>query len=480
MYYIHERPDHAWAAQVFGGDEDEYDAIKHRNSGVINNGLGGSATANFDAMVAAASAVRSDPRNLSKYNALCAQLDVDNFITYLLTNWYCGNHDWPHKNWYATHHNVPGGQWRFHSWDAEHSLEGGNDIGESPHGIHNSLARSDEYRIRFADHIYRHFHNGGALTYPATAQRYQLRMGQVEGAIVGESARWGDNRQSKPYTRDNWLTTQNNLLNGFFPGRSTQVLSALKNASLYPKVDPPMLTVDGQTQLGGHALQSAQLGFTRPGTYVFYSLDGADPRLPGGTINQDQVTRYTGPVVLDRSVHVRARTYHNSTWSALQEAVFAVGPVAENLRITEIMYHPQDPNAEFIELQNIGAETINLNLVNFTDGIEFVFPSLELASHDLVLVVKDRDVFESLYGQGASIAGQYTGRLSNGGERIGLADAVGKTIHDFGFRDGWYDSTDGLGFSLVVRDPQQSAPEQWEDKGTWRASTQIGGSPGYN
>ena len=40
--------------------------------------------------------------------------------------------------------------------------------------------------------------------------------------------------------------------------------------------------------------------------------------------------------------------------------MFAIGPVAENLRITEIMYHPEDtddpndPNEEFIELKNIG------------------------------------------------------------------------------------------------------------------------------
>ena len=50
----------------------------------------------------------------------------------------------------------------------------------------------------------------------------------------------------------------------------------------------------------------------------------------------------------------------------MNEATFAVGPVAENLRISEIMYHPietgspDDPNAEFIELTNIGTETINL------------------------------------------------------------------------------------------------------------------------
>jgi len=136
MYYIHERPDHAWAAQMFGGDEDTYDAIKHNSGNVINNGTGGSATANYNAMLGAANAVSSDPGNLTTYEALCRALDVDNFITYLLANWFPGNHDWPRKNWYATHQN-PDGKWRFHSWDAEHTVEGGNDVGESPSDIHS-------------------------------------------------------------------------------------------------------------------------------------------------------------------------------------------------------------------------------------------------------------------------------------------------------------------------------------------------------
>jgi len=95
MYYIHERPDHAWAAEMFGGDEDQYDAIKHSSSNVINDGGGlssGSARSSYNAMVSAASAVRSDPTNLSKYNTLCEKLDVDSFITYLLSNWFPGNH----------------------------------------------------------------------------------------------------------------------------------------------------------------------------------------------------------------------------------------------------------------------------------------------------------------------------------------------------------------------------------------------------
>ena len=95
----------------------------------------------------------------------------------------------------------------------------------------------------------------------------------------------------------------------------------------------------------------------------------------------------------------------------LAETLFAVGPVAESLRISEIMYHPLDPNTEFIELTNIGAETINLNLVKFTDGVEFTFPSIELAPAEYVLVVEDPNAFEAQYGPGLPIAGTYAGNL---------------------------------------------------------------------
>jgi hypothetical protein len=43
------------------------------------------------------------------------------------------------------------------------------------------------------------------------------------------------------------------------------------------------------------------------------------------------------------------------------------------------MYHPEDtgnpddPNTEYIELKNIGATAINLNLVKFDKGINFTF-----------------------------------------------------------------------------------------------------------
>ena len=195
-------------------------------------------------------------------------------------------------------------------------------------------------------------------------------------------------------------------------------------------------------------------------------------------------TRYQGPVVLAHSAEVKTRVLDGELWSALNQATFAVGPVAEGLRITEIMFHPRrtgrpdDPNTEYLELKNVGAGPLNLNLVAFTKGIDFAFGDLVLGSGEHVLVVKDPAAFEAKYGGGHPIAGQYVGSLDNAGERIRLVDAAGQVIHDFRYDDDWYPLTDGKGFSLVIVNPFDPDPGDWADKDFWRASRHLDGSPG--
>ena len=201
----------------------------------------------------------------------------------------------------------------------------------------------------------------------------------------------------------------------------------------------------------------------------------------GGAASDTSPTaaRYDGPISLDRSARVKARALTGGTWSALSEAVFAVGPVGESLRISEIMYHPadiDDPNSEFIELTNVGLESIDLHLVRFTDGIDYAFEPFELAPGGYCLLVRDREVFEARHGPGLPVIGQYEGRLDNAGERIELVDAVGQVIQSFEFEDDWYSLTDGLGFSLVVADPKGS--DSLNEKAAWRVSDLPGGSPG--
>ena len=193
----------------------------------------------------------------------------------------------------------------------------------------------------------------------------------------------------------------------------------------------------------------------------------------------DSAQEYTTPIDLQYSRNIKARILKGNEWSPLADATFAVGPVAQNLRITEIMYHPADPNHEFLEIQNIGTQTINLNLVRFTKGIDFTFPAVELAPSDYILLVRNQAKFEELYGAGLPIIGQFEGtdQLDKNGENIRLRDAANEIILEFEYKDGWYDITDGDGFSLTIIDPLADTVA-WSTKDNWRPSSELGGSPG--
>jgi len=130
-------------------------------------------------------------------------------------------------------------------------------------------------------------------------------------------------------------------------------------------------------------------------------------------------------------------------------------------------------------LKNIGAEAINLNLVEFTNGIDFTFGDIELAPGGLVVIVRDQAAFDAQYPAFSGVvAEEYSGSLNNGGERIELEDAIGQTIHNFSFGDDWRPIADGYGFSLTIIDPYNSDPNSWDEKDSWRASAYVGGSPG--
>lgn len=187
---------------------------------------------------------------------------------------------------------------------------------------------------------------------------------------------------------------------------------------------------------------------------------------------------YTGGMTLNDSTRIRARVKNGPDWGALNEAYFSDSRVADYLRVTEIMYHPADPNHEFIEVQNVGPSAVNLAWVRFTDGIDFTFSDMTLSSGQYAVVVRNQDLFESLYGTGITIAGQFSGALSNGGEEIVLRDAFGTEILDFDYDDNWYPVTDGAGFSLNIINPSDPDPNRWDQKESWQGSSIVNGTPG--
>ncbi|MFV2065890.1 MAG: CotH kinase family protein [Pirellulales bacterium] len=222
---------------------------------------------------------------------------------------------------------------------------------------------------------------------------------------------------------------------------------------------------------------------------------------------QLEATVIDNPVVISGITPVTARALSGSDWSAPTTAFFSetAFATASNLRVTEVGYRPSRglpelgeldvdrDEFEFIELQNIGTRTIDLEGAELVEslifdrdqGVRFTFASQELAPGERIVVVEDREAFQSRYGTEVRIAdgsaqggtnGQYGGKLSNRGEQIRLVDRFGQTIQAFAYgrQAPWPTRGNGGGSSLEVIDVtgNYNAPDNW------RASGEYGGSPG--
>ncbi len=200
----------------------------------------------------------------------------------------------------------------------------------------------------------------------------------------------------------------------------------------------------------------------------------------------------------------RARVRHKDAagrwghWSAPVEFVASapdVTPYIDALRVTEIHYHPTDETPaeqamgwtardfEFLEIQNVSAAAVDLTDLRFTKGADFDFPAgSSLGPGAYALIVADTAAFESRYGAGLPVLGEWdpADSLSNGGEDVKLSFGAGIAVVEFTYDDSapWPTAPDGGGYSLVLDCPEESLPADHGDPLAWRASRLLGGSPG--
>src|SRR5262249_17502800 len=136
-------------------------------------------------------------------------------------------------------------------------------------------------------------------------------------------------------------------------------------------------------------------------------------------------------------------------------------------------------NFEYIEVKNIGSTPLNLQRFRLSNGVLFDFPNTLLDAGQSGVIVADIAAFQSRYGSGPRVLGQYTGRWENAGERFLLEGPAREPILDFSYNDSWYPIPDGFGFSLVIKD-ETAPPNTWGLKSSWRPSGVLGGTPGVS
>ncbi|HUR44929.1 MAG TPA: lamin tail domain-containing protein [Candidatus Saccharimonadales bacterium] len=499
LYNVCERPGDSFAASHLGGKKEEYDVITDFD------GIAAAGTRDmWTQLLQLCDQVPSNPAMLQQIQGLNADgtrntnfpvlLHLDNFIDYMVLHIFGAAIDWPGRNWWAARRQGTNSDgFHFFAWDQEVAIdrldrsttwgvsptyiETVNEA-NTPGQIYDRLRQDPEFKLRFADHLQKHLFTAGALTVASNQARWARRAAEINHAIVGESARWGDAHHLPAFNREsNWVALSNFTQNTYWPANAGLAMRRFRNVGLYPNIGPPNFN-----QFGGSVTQGfpVLLTHTNGSGTIYYTLDGTDPRLRGGAVSSKAQT-YTGSILLNSPTLVRARVRVGSVWSALVEAQFFTPQDFSKLQLSEIMYNPpmeglvDGDQFEFLELWNSGTNVLDLSGLTFTSGIGYSFSNETLLSAGQYFVlIRSPGNFSQKYPT-ASWQGVYTGKLDNAGERLALALPSGAPVFSIVYDNDvpWSPEADNTGLSLQKMTFIQSGSSPVH----WTAATPTPGGP---
>jgi len=278
QFNLRERVVEHFLADYLGGKPEEYFNVKG------NDNVGGT-----DFVLGTPDPLYRDSwnriRNLkSSYQSVKPHLDVASLIDFMLL-WDYGNCE---NEFRSAGPAEAGSGFKFWIADSDGFLRtttSDKTANTGPGGLFGALvAEGDpDFKILLADRIYKHFFNGGALTPQANSTRLTTRMNEIQDSLIAECARWGYR------TPANWIAAEQNIQINMFPVRTAQLFTYLKNRGLYPSFNPPEFDPPGGSVPAGHQPQ-----LSAPEGTIYYTLDGTDPRLPGGGISSSALLYSTG------------------------------------------------------------------------------------------------------------------------------------------------------------------------------------------
>jgi hypothetical protein len=306
LYNPSERPTSSFTAEHLGGDKEEWDIFKdfaelREGNRSAWDQMFAQANAGLSSNAAYQKIQGNNPdgtRNMN-YQVL---VDVDNLIDYMLVHIYIGGEDWHQHNWWAGRRRGPESTgFKWFAWDQEISNESltrtvslaGARFEDPYYGrpgpahIYGKLLDNQAFRWRFQDRVHEVLFNDGPLTPANASKMWHALQDEIDQAIVGESARWGDTRDAVPHKREtSWLREMNWMQDIYWEANHARVLrERFRRVGIYPNIAAPAFSRDG-----GEVPDGAQLFFDAGGMRLYYTLDGSDPR---GTDGQPSVAART-------------------------------------------------------------------------------------------------------------------------------------------------------------------------------------------
>lgn len=317
--------------------------------------------------------LQQDLTSLPNYQAVQGMLDVDNFIDYLLVNTYAATRDWPNNNWVAARERSDTGLYRFYVWDAEMAFGQGrgpdydtiqtdlfNRNNEIP-SVFKYLHNSPEFRLRWADRVQKHFFHGAPLddrdTPNSTVRTHWDELAATHQPLL--TYVHGDTLNNTRIV--NWTNPSTGKRTHLFGPNNTQ----FANHGLWPDLLAPEFSQHGGSVPVGHTLTLSNSGPS--GSVIYTTIDGSDPRLPGGGIASTATASNNGIVLYHVHTPLKARVYVPSTgeWSPLNEVDFNV--TIPPVLVTEVLTHTDLPEVDSIELFNPNPSSVDIGGWFLTD-----------------------------------------------------------------------------------------------------------------
>jgi len=459
-YNVVEFLNQAYFADYLGGEKEDYEIWNHSGQ---EEGVDDTWTDLHDY-------IADGITTAAKYNYVKSIVDVENLADYILLNFFGGNIDWDKNNWYAAKGVT--GKWQFFAWDNEQFFTyldldvSAKNFAGKPTRIFNKLMAYSDFKQLFMDRVHCHMANNGVLTQAALDDLWMKGYAKLGKSIIPESARWGDNqRANQPYTLYNeFLTEQTRLRDIYFHQRQDVVYQQLETRGFYSDAVLPV----SYSSLGGEVEANLELTLTNPNSSgtLYYTIDGTDPRLPGGAVSPSAII-YNGAITISTISEIRARVKIGSNWSPNCPELYFPIQNWDDLVINEIHYHIADSiffnpainsqdtvdgkNFEFVELKNTGTENINLYRSEFTKGINLIIDSfLIIPPGGFAVFAEDASWFETRYGFAPD--GVYQGQLDDEGEKINLKNPQGYFIDTvrYSHLNPWDEATSQSGYSLEL------------------------------
>ena len=230
----------------------------------------------------------------------------------------------------------------------------------------------------------------------------------------------------------------------------------------------------------GQSIQYTDQSSNDPTDWI-WTFEGGTPN---SSNDQHPTVMYNSAGTYDVTLYVE-----NSAGSdelMVSDMVTVLPATVGDIVITEIMYNPPesgDDSLEYIEIYNNSSESLNLYEYEFSDGVEYVFPEINIESGDYLVIAKDADAFFNTFGL---VVLEWTdGALSNGGELIKLVNHMGVTIDSVPYEKvaPWPTNAAGDGPSITICDPntENSVGDNWHASVNYLADNEEGmaiyGSP---